>query len=177
MLLLVWSAQTSTAQNFQRVMIEVMKISRVTEKRDSYKILPPTLRRGSTVAFVYFAYFFTFVFSFGGLIWLLQKLNFSLFTTIIFIAFISLVSFAGTKIRQRARELMVEPEKAGIIINIFDVLSLPMIQVGKWLSSQFVKYNVIVLIFNFLIEVPFQMFVEFVEQWRNFLKEKKDEIH
>jgi len=177
MLLLVWSAQTTTARNFERVMVEVMKISRATEKQDTYKILPPTQRRGAVVISVYFTYFFTFIFTFGGLVWLLQKLNFSLFTTVIFIVFISLVSFGGTKIRQRARELMVEPERTGIIINIFDVLSLPMIQVGKWLSSQFVKYNVLVLIFNFLIEVPFQMFVEFVEQWRNFLKEKKEEIH
>jgi len=177
MLLLVWSAQTTTPQNFERVMVEVMKISRVSDKKDSYKISPPTQRGGAIVAFVYLTYFFSFILSFGGLVWLLQKLSFSLFTTVVFIVFISLVSYAGTKIRQRARELMIEPERPGLITNIFDVLSLPMIQVGKWLSSQFIKYNVLVLMFNFLIEVPFQVFVEFVEQWRNFLKEKKEEIH
>ena len=123
------------------------------------------------------ANFFTFIISFGTLVWILQKLNFNIFSTVIFLMFVSLVAFAGTKIRQRARELMVEREKDGLLHNIFDVFSLPMIQVGKWLSGQFIKYNVLVIIFNFLIEVPFQIFVEFIEQWRNFLREKKDEIH
>jgi len=32
-------------------------------------------------------------------------------------------------------------------------------------------------VLNFLIEAPFQIFVEFLEQWRSFLREKKEEIH
>ena len=177
MLLLVMSAQTTSQQNFERVMVEVMKISRASDRRDTYKINPLRSKSGPIVVSVYALYFFTFIISFGTLIWILQKLNFNIFSTVIFLMFVSLVAFAGTKIRQRARELMVEREKDGLLHNIFDVFSLPMIQVGKWLSGQFIKYNVLVIIFNFLIEVPFQIFVEFIEQWRNFLREKKDEIH
>jgi len=71
---------------------------------------------------------------------------------------------------------MVEPIREGFLYNIFDIFSLPMIQVGRWLSGKLVRYNFLVLVLNFLIEVPFQMFVEFLEQWRSFLREKKDEI-
>jgi hypothetical protein len=91
--------------------------------------------------------------------------------------FVSLVLFGGTKIRQRARELMIEPEKENFLRNLFDIFSLPMIQVGRWLSGQIVRYNILILMLNFLIEVPFQMFIEFLEQWRGFLREKKEEIH
>ena len=54
---------------------------------------------------------------------------------------------------------------------------LPIIQTGKWLSRQVSKYNILIIIFNFLIEVPFQMFIEFLEQWRTFLREKREEVH
>ena len=91
--------------------------------------------------------------------------------------FVSLVLFAGTRIRARARELMMEPSGEGFFYNLFDIFALPMIQVGRWLSGKLVRYNIFVLALNFLIEVPFQMFVEFLEQWRGFLREKKDEIH
>jgi len=68
-------------------------------------------------------------------------------------------------------------EKETFFTFFFDLFALPIIRVGKWLSGQWAKYNVIVVFMNFLIDMPFQVFVEFLEQWRYFLKEKKEEIH
>lgn len=178
MFFLVASAKTSSQQNFERVMIEVMKITRAPEKRELHEITLTKKRKSSVVAtVVYGMYALSFLISFGVIIWILQRIEFSILSIIIFLMFLSLVSFAGTKIRQRAGELLIEREKEGFFYGIFDFFSLPMIQVGKWLSSQFVKYNLIALALSFLIEIPFQVFVEFIEQWRIFLKEKKEEIH
>jgi hypothetical protein len=58
-----------------------------------------------------------------------------------------------------------------------DLFSLPVIRVGRWLSAQWARYNIVVVLVNFLIDMPFQRFVEFLEQWRAFLREKKEEIH
>ena len=174
---LVATVRTSTQRNFERVMMEVVKIIQVRGSQEPYNIFPPRKRTGLGASIIYILYLLSFIISFGALIWVLQKLEFSPFSMIIFLMFMSLVLFAGTKIRQQARELMVESVKEGFLYNVFDIFSLPMIQVGRWLSGQIVRYNVLVLVLNFLIEAPFQIFVEFLEQWRSFLREKKEEIH
>ena len=158
-------------------MMEVIKIIQPRQRMEPYKIFPPRRKTGLVASIVYGFYLLSFLISFGVLIWGLQELQFSPFSIAIFLMFLSLVLFAGTKIRQQARELMVEPAREGFLYNLFDIFSLPMIQVGRWLSGQLVRYNVFLLALNFLIEVPFQMFVEFLEQWRGLLKEKKEEIH
>jgi len=48
---------------------------------------------------------------------------------------------------------------------------------GRWLSNKWKRYNAIAAFFNALIDMPFSIFVEFLENWRFFLKEKKEEIH
>ena len=139
----------------------------------------PAPRHGG-VAFntlVYSLYTLSFFVSFGVLAWVLGKLNFSPTSIILLLLFLSLVAFAGTIIRQRGRELIVLPEKEGMLHGLSDIFFLPIIRVGKLLSSQLARYNILVVFFNFIIEVPFQLFVEFFEQWRAFLKEKKEEIH
>jgi hypothetical protein len=60
---------------------------------------------------------------------------------------------------------------------ILDLFALPLIQVGNWLTVHWRRYNIISALFNALIDMPFSVFVEFVEQWRYFLKEKKEKIH
>jgi len=73
--------------------------------------------------------------------------------------------------------LQVMEEKETVFTFFFDLFALPIIRVGKWLSAQWARYNVLVVLINFLIDMPFQVFIEFLEQWRYFLKEKKEEIH
>jgi hypothetical protein len=177
MLVLVTTVRTTSKENFERVTIEVMKIIRQRQEKDSYAMTPPKKRSGGIVGMVYGFYGLSFLFSFGVATWILQELNFSVLSIFVFLMFLSLVLFGATRIRQRARELMIEPENENFLNNVFDIFSLPMIQVGRWLSGQISRYNIILLGLNFLIEVPFQMFVEFLDQWRSFLKEKKEEIH
>ncbi|MEK7510110.1 MAG: hypothetical protein AAB567_00940 [Patescibacteria group bacterium] len=179
MLFLVISVQTSSQQNVNRVVTEVIRLTFLTqEQKEPYKIRALGKPRSSSVmAIVYGMYFSSFLLTFGGIAFILYSLEFSTLSILILVTFLSLVSFAGTRIRKRARELMMEVEKEGLFFGIFDFFALPMIQFGKWLSNQLVRYNLIVLLLNFLIEIPLQVFVEFLEQWRMFLKEKKEEIH
>ena len=132
----------------------------------------PMLRK-----FISTIYLLSFLLSFGIISWVLWQINFSILSILIFLLFLSLVAFAGTKIRQRGRELLIGKEKQGFLYTIFDLFSLPIIHTGGWLSRQVARYNILVVIFNFLIEVPFQLFVEFLEQWRSFLREKREEVH
>lgn len=177
MFLLVLSIRPPSKQNLQQVIIEVMKIVYQRERKEIYEIKPRPKRGLILNTIIVTFYFFSFILTFGLIVWGLKKLNFSPLSIIIFLMFISLISFAGTRIRQRAKELVVEREKETFLHTFFDIFSLPIIQVGRWLSNQWAKYNVLVVLFNSLLDMPFQVFVEFLEQWRLFLREKKEKIH
>ncbi|OGZ17840.1 MAG: hypothetical protein A2Z78_00560 [Candidatus Nealsonbacteria bacterium RBG_13_36_15] len=177
MFLMVLTIRPPSKENLQRVILEVMKIVYENEQKDIYPVkLPP--KRGPIMESVLFAfYLFSFIVSFGIIVWGLQKLEFGILSIIIFIIFLSLILFAGTRVRHRSKELRVEEEKETMITSFFDFLTLPFVLVGRWLSSQWERFNVLMVIFNIFIELPFKSFTEFLEQWRYFLKEKKEEIH
>jgi len=177
MFFLVLSIRPPSKRNADLVIMEVMKIVYGKEKKNIYEI-KPALRRGLILNFfIVIFYLASFVLSYGLIVWGLQKMHFSVLSIAIFLIFVSMISFAGVKIRQRAKELMVEKEKDTFLHTLIDLFSLPIIQVGRWLSNQWVKYNAVAVLFNSLLDMPFQLFVEFLEQWRFFLKEKKEKLH
>ncbi|MFH1462266.1 MAG: hypothetical protein ABIG08_00985 [bacterium] len=176
MFFLVLTIKPPKEENLQQVIMETMKIAYQRERKEIYQIESLKRRRFFMHSIVTFFYFLTFLTSFGLIIWVLRQLNFSPLSVIIFLVFISLISFAGIKIRERSRELEVTESKESALMILIDFFSLPVIQVGKWLSSQWKRYNIVMVLINFLVDLPFQIFVEFLEQWRNFLKEKKEEI-
>ena len=177
MFLMILTIRPPSPGNLQRVILEVMKIAYEGKKKDVYLIKPPPKRGFIMEGILFIFYLLSFIISFGIIIWGLQKLEFGILSIIIFLIFLSLILFAGTRIRHRSRELQVEEEKETIITSIFDFLTLPLVRVGKWSSSQWEKFNILMVLFNILIELPFQFFIEFLEQWRYFLREKKEEIH
>ena len=177
MVLLVTRVQTTTDQNLQKVIMEVMRLTYGSERKETQEISLPKKGSPTVRTTINLFYGLSFLLTFGLMVWILLQLHFEYLSIGIFTIFISLVAFAGTKIRQRARELMIEEQKGSPLYTILDIFSLPILQVGKWLSGQIARYNIIILLFNFLIEAPFQVFVEFLEQWRGFLREQKEIIH
>src|SRR3989338_1184644 len=177
MLLLVTSITTSSEENFKKVMLEVMRITFATDKRNVHELASPKKKGVVLNTMIHAIYLASFVLSFGFLFLLLTGLGFSVFSSIVFLLFISLITFGGTRIRQRGAELLIGDQKQGFLYSVFDFFTLPFIEVGRWLSRQVARYNILVVLLNFLIEIPFQIFVEFLEHWRSFLKEKKEEVH
>lgn len=173
MLFLILSIRPPSKQNMQKVIMETMKIAYVNAQNDTYLIKSAIVKSGAVIPF----YFVTFVAAFLAIWRALELLKFYWPSKIIFIIFLSLISFAGTKIRERAKELSVEEGRASFLGSIIDWFSLPFIQLGKWMSGQWARYNVILVLLLTLIDYPFQIFIEFVEQWRTFIKERKEEIH
>lgn len=177
MFIMILTIRPPSRENLQRVILEVMKITYESKKKDIYQIKPSPKRGCIMGGFLLLLYLLSFVISFGFIIWGLMKLDFGVLSIIIFIVFLSLILFAAIKLKHRAKELQIEEEKETIITSLFDFLTLPIAQAGKWLSSQWERYNVLIILFNLLIELPFQLIIEFLEQWRSFLREKKEEIH
>jgi len=176
MFLLVASVRSPKKENLQRVIMEVMKLVFIREKKDVYEIKIPKKRGKILDSIILAIYSLAFLLSFGIIIWILQKLNFGTLSMIIFLFFVSMISFFGVKIRERGKELTIEKEKETFLHTLFDFFTLPVVSVGKWFSKKWAKLN-IALIIAALIDMPFLSFVKFLEQWRYFLKEKKEKIH
>jgi phosphatidylglycerophosphate synthase len=176
MFLLVATIRPPKKENLQRIIMETMKIAYQRDKKDMYEIRAPRKRGMITQGIISGFYFLTFIVSFGIIIYILQKLNFGILSMFIFLFFISVISFFGMRIRERNQELSIEETKETFFKSLFDFFFLPLIRIGKWLSARWSKMN-IALIISILVDVPFFTFIGFLEQWRYFLKEKKEEIH
>jgi len=176
MFLIVSTIKPPQEENAQKVILEVMKIAYQQKNGKEYEIKKPLRRGWFLKGIINLFYLITFIFSFGLIIWLLDKLDFSWLSTVIFLIFISLICFTGLKIRQQAKELTLGREKESVWVFFIDLFATPLVQVGKWLSHQWNRFNILVIFFNLILEVPFQLFVEFLENWHRFLKEKKEEI-
>jgi hypothetical protein len=177
MFMLVLTVRPPRKENLNVVIMELMKIVYKKDVRDIYEIKPARKKGFISTLFVNLFYLITFVVSFGAIIWELNRLNFGALSIVIFLMFFSLIAFAGVKIRERARELDVMERRAGFFAFLMDIFSLPFLRVGRWLSNQWTRYNIVLVLIIALVDMPFQIFVEFLEQWRTFLKEKKEEIH
>jgi hypothetical protein len=144
---------------------------------DKIKLRKPSRRRGAIKNSIFgIVYAVTFFISFGVVVWLLGKLNFSWISIIIFMFFLAFVSFFTIRIRKSTKELIVIEPKESIFSLFSDFFYVPVIAVGKWLSEKFSKVNVFVFVLDFIIEAPFKMFVEITEEWTRYVKERKDEI-
>lgn len=174
---LILSIKPPSAENLQRNILETGKIVYETNQKNPIALRLPRKRNAIVSLFIYLFYFISFVVSFGLVIKILSFLQFSVLSQIIFLMFISLISFAGLKIRQRSKELVIQEGKGAFWAGILDFFATPIVQTGKWLSGKLARYNIAIVLINALIEMPLQIFLEFFEHWMSFLKEKKEEIH
>jgi len=175
MFTLVATIKPPSDKNLNLVIMETMKIVYKKEKTDIYEI---KIRKKGIVTktIISFIYILSGFISFGLTYSIFKFLNFPISSIIINIVFIALILFAGMAIRRRAQELSVEEEPEGFLSFLSDVFFLPMQGFGRWLSNKWKKYNAITAFFNVLIDMPFSVFIEFLEKWRYFIKERKEEI-
>jgi len=163
--------------NLNFVIVEIMKIAYQKEKVDTYEIKIPKKRALITKFIITLFYLLGAFISFGAVVWIFQLAKFPITSIIVNLIFVALIVSGGLIIRERSKELTVEEKPVGFFGFLFDIFSLPVAGLGRWLSNKWKRYNAIAAFFNALIDMPFSIFVEFIENWRFFLKEKKEEIH
>ena len=166
-----------TKKNTQTIVKVAEEMVYKGELKSTKGISRPVKR--SSFASLSFAIFYLVLFSlsFGVIIYLLTKLHFTVLSMGIFLLFLSLVSFFGIKLRQGVRELMIINKKENPITFLLNLASLPFLRMGYWFSIKFAKINLFVFIFDFIIEAPFKIFLEVIEDWVAYLREKKEEIY
>ncbi len=124
-----------------------------------------------------FFYLLLFFASFGLIVFALKKIDFNIVSIALFLFFLCVVSYFSIRIRQNARELVVTKRKEGIFSFIADLFSIPILQMGQWLSTKLSNINVFVFILDFIIEAPFKTFVEIFEGWIYYIKEEREKIY
>ncbi len=173
---LVIMVNPPSKKNMNIAIVETMKITYIKEKKDVYDIKQRRTRSILIRSLLSFIYLLGACVSFGALFWVFNYFQFPISSIAINIVFIALILFAGSSVRERSHELTIEEESEGIFGFIADILFLPVTGVGKWLSTTWKQYNAITAFFNALIDMPFSTFIEFLEGWRYFIKEKKEEM-
>ncbi len=176
MAILISTIKRPSAKNLNLAVLETMKIVYQKEKTDAYEVKLSRKRGAVTRLTLSLVYLMGSAVTLGFIYWVFNYFAFPLSSIIINMIFIALVLFTGTAIRTRSRELSIEEESAGILGFISDVLLLPVTSMGRWMMNKWKQYNAIVLFFNILIDMPFSAFIEFLERWRYFIKERKEDM-
>jgi hypothetical protein len=53
---------------------------------------------------------------------------------------------------------------------------MPILSVGKFLSTGLSRLNFFGLFFDFIVEAPFKLIIEVFEEWISFVRNKREEI-
>lgn len=121
-------------------------------------------------------YIVMFGLSFALLAWFLRVFEFNAMSGTVFVLFFCLITFFGITLRRSVKDLIMTTAKPSLWGIFLDPLLLPIVQVGRWLSSNVSRVNVFVFILDVLIELPLQALIEITEDWFQFIRDKKEEI-
>ena len=166
--------EENTRAIYQRI-VEISDADRSFETQVAYipkksRIKKPILIFGFTIF-----YLLTFFITLYIIHRLLLLLHFNLVSEIIFIFFVSVVTFFSFRIKQIASEYRLK-EKENILTPLIDFFFMPILSLGKFFSQEVAKLNFFIFIFDFLIEAPFKLVFEVVEEWISFVRQRKEEI-
>ena len=104
----------------------------------------------------------------------LGKIGFTFFSKMIFIFFLCIIAFFAYRIVQIAKVYSWK-NKGRETSNITDILAIPILAIGSRLSQGLSKLNFLAFAFDFILEAPFKLILEFMEGWAQFLSIKKEE--
>ncbi len=164
-------------ENTKRITNGIEEIVFVEKRRsDLIPIRKPIGRHPVMNVIFGLIYTVTFFISFGLIVWLLDAIYFNWVSIIIFLFFLTFVSFFIIRIRRSAKEWIVVETRETFTRFLLDFFSTPIVATGKWLSGKFSQINVFVFILDFIIEAPFKIFVDIAEEWTKYVRERKDQL-
>jgi hypothetical protein len=117
----------------------------------------------------------TFFVAFGFIVYILNKIHFTILSIGVFAFFIAIASFLAYRIDQSAKIYLIEPRKT-IAAPLVDFVFMPVVRVGRYLTTGISQINIFIFIFDYIIEMPFKGVAAFLEQWFYFLQAKREEL-
>ena len=110
-----------------------------------------------------------------GTVKLLLHFNFSPASIGVFVLFTSIVAATGIRVNNRSKELNMKEKKSSFWGLVFDTVFMPFVSLGQFIIAGLSKLQFLVTLIN-LIDVPFQMFVIFIEHFNQFIRSKREEV-
>ncbi len=164
----------NTKRIFERIVHFIDKSPQYEKKVALITKKPKEKNPALIFAFTVF-YGLTFVATFSLIFYILDLLRFNLISKLIFVFFVSLVSFFGYRVRQIAKEYFLV-YKQPLYQPLVDFFFMPILSIGKALSQEIGRFNFLIVFFDFIIEAPFKLIVEVIEEWVRFVRARKEEI-
>ncbi len=166
--------EENTKKIYQRI-VDIIDNDKSFESKVAFFPKKSTPKRPMLIFGFTIFYSLTFLVTFSLIYEALKTIDFNLVSMVIFVFFVSVVTFFSYRIRQITKELRLE-EKSSILSPIVDFFFMPLLSMGKFFSSEIAKLNFFIFIFDFIIEAPFKLIFEVVEEWISFVRKRKEEI-
>lgn len=178
LLLLVTSALVDLpgVSNTQKIVDQVRRI--ITADGELPTIVLAPHRHYGPITWSGFAVLYTilFVVIFWALFSLLDLLGFSLVGMLLFVIFLGLVVFLAFRVRRAVDEVRVEAEREGFFSTLFSFIGLPILEFGRWLARNIRQLNVLLFLMDRVLEAPFKLLIDVIEDWFSFVRDRKEEI-
>ncbi|MFA5184637.1 MAG: hypothetical protein WC456_03895 [Patescibacteria group bacterium] len=175
--LIVFFTRMPQEDNTDKIVSGIKEISIAGEEKKQPIILRrPANRNWLKSAVFNLIYVAAFGVSIYYIIWALTRIHFNWVSITIFLFFLAFVSFFSVRTTSGIKELSVVDRKENILSFLLDLFYMPIIMVGRWLSSNFSKINVFIFLFDFIIEAPFKVLVEVAEDWTRYVRERRDNL-
>lgn len=175
MFLMVAFIRPPEKENEDRVINSVMGFVYDDEKKEKYQVSIVDRKMSLFKMFLLALYIETIFVVFAALAYIFYISGLPI-TSVIFDTFtIALTVFAAVGIKNKSLELNVD-EQTNIKDFVFDTFSIPIAKVGSVLAKKWKEYNIVAIFFNFVIETPFTIILDFIQGWSEYIKERREEI-
>ena len=176
MFMVVAAIRLPSERNVHLVTERVRSIALGNYREKDYLILLPRRKAWFWEFLVRLIYIGVFLASLYFIVQGLLRFGFSPTNIGVFVFFTSLIAATGVKIYNQAREMNLERRRTGILMFVLDLFTIPLVTIGRWFIAGLRRFNILVLFFDLIVELPFQFFIEFLDNFSGFLRSKKEEI-
>jgi len=177
LLIVIMFTKTPNDKNTDKIIDGIKEIVYVDSVRHQPIYLRKITKRNIVIASIFnVIYALAFTASVSLLVYLLVLINFNWVSIIIFLFFLTFVSFFSFRIKRDVRKYVITEDKETIFSFLFNFFYMPIVAVGKFLSDNISRVNIFIFILDFVIETPFKVIVGIVEEWSRYLKEREEEL-
>ena len=164
-----------TEENTKRIVELILDFVYKRELKEKVEFSLIKGKRGLTYNIFTYAYLILFVAMFSFISYALAKVGYDIVGIGIFFIFLSLILLFAYRVKFSASELNVVPKKESLASNFATNLTLPFLDLGVWLADKFASLNFFILLFDFLIEAPLKNIMGILDEWGNYLRERREE--
>ncbi len=146
------------------------------EKRKNIYIKP--VKSNNLAGDITFSFYAAvFLFTFGIIVYVLDMLNFNFISMLLFLLFLTVVSYFGFRIIDQSKKWTLRYESNSVFALVWEFLTMPIVHTGRWLSRKFSSVNVFVFIMDFILETPFKLILGSFDSFISFMRDKRDDLH